>query len=140
MGTSGVLWTVVGCLSPAPPNINLALGPGSHTAMGGPSWSQQTNPSGNRKIPPTLAVLSGPPQWGVEQAHERGFEVWPWQALEIGPGHPSTSKYLHPGHCKQHFCKERICARWLWEESCFPMPFACLDAGELERASRSPHG
>lgn len=94
MWTSGVLWTVVGCLSPAPPNINLALGPGSHTAMGGPRWSQQTNPSGNRKIPPTLAVLSGLPQWGVEQAYERGFEAWPGQALEQGPGHPSTSKYL----------------------------------------------
>lgn len=86
--TIGVLWTVEGCLSPAPPNINLALGPGSHTAMGGPGWSQQTDPSGNRKILPTLAVLSGPPQWGVEQAHERGFEVWPRQALEPGPGCP----------------------------------------------------
>lgn len=78
----GVLWTVVGCLPPAPPNINLALGPGSHIAMGGPGWSQQTDPSGNRKILSTLAVLSGPPQWGVEQAHETGFEVCPGQTLE----------------------------------------------------------
>lgn len=41
MGTSGVLWTVVGCLSPAPPNINLALGPSSHTAMGGPKGASK---------------------------------------------------------------------------------------------------
>lgn len=72
---SGVLGTPEGRLSPGPPNINLALGPGSHIAMGGPGWSQQTDPSGNRKILSTLAVLSGPPHWGVEQANERGFEV-----------------------------------------------------------------
>lgn len=34
---------------------------GPHAVMGGPGWSQQTDPSGNRKIIPTLAVLSGLP-------------------------------------------------------------------------------
>lgn len=32
-----------------------------HAVMGGPGWSQKTDPSGNRKIMPTLAVLSGLP-------------------------------------------------------------------------------
>lgn len=124
VGTSGVLWTEMGCLSFAPPSIDLALGPGSHTAMGGPGWSQQTDPSGNRKILSTLAVLSGPPRWGVEQAHERGFEVCPGQALEQGLGHPSTGKYLHPSHCRQHFCRKRVRVCWLREGRCSPVPLS----------------
>lgn len=29
-----------------------------------------------------------------------------------GLGTPSTSKYLHPGHCKQYLHRERVCICW----------------------------